>query len=262
MMDFTRAVPLEIEERYISPESVFRASFGPDVNYDDYALPETAVIGLTNRLIKWTRESIGTEPVRSFTWSSVDYSAYEIDGKRIAVVGPVYFGPRAAIVLETLQFFGVKRVICVSCGGAISPDLSPGDIVVGDSALREDGTSAHYVGGGNVVDGSVDVCNALDTRLRSLTGKSTRGMLWTTDASYRETISKVKRYSDAGLLMVEMELAAVYAVAASCGLEAGWIGVVSDCLHKECWQSHFHGDTFRTNCLTAIQVAIDCAVGR
>lgn len=62
------------------------------------------------------------------------------------------------------------------------------------------------------------------------------GPSWTTDAIYRETISEVEQYANEGILTVEMEASAVFAVAAHRGVSAGAMFVVSDYLGPADWE--------------------------
>ena len=66
------------------------------------------------------------------------------------------------------------------------------------------------------------------------------GTSWTTDAPYRETLAEVKYYRDEGVLTVEMEAAAIFAIAKYLNIKAGAILTISDYLTEESWKLHFH----------------------
>ena len=65
------------------------------------------------------------------------------------------------------------------------------------------------------------------------------GTSWTIDAPYRETIAEVQHYQAAGVLAVEMEAAALFAVAAYRGVEMGALLTISDTLGDLTWDPHF-----------------------
>ena len=66
------------------------------------------------------------------------------------------------------------------------------------------------------------------------------GTSWTTDAPYRETYEEVEKYRKEGVLTVEMEAAAIFAVTKYLNVEAGALFTISDYLCEEEWQLHFH----------------------
>jgi purine-nucleoside phosphorylase len=66
------------------------------------------------------------------------------------------------------------------------------------------------------------------------------GTSWTTDAPYRETLAELKHYRDEGVLTVEMEASAIFAIAKYLNINAGAILTISDYLTEESWELHFH----------------------
>ena len=65
------------------------------------------------------------------------------------------------------------------------------------------------------------------------------GMTWTIDAPYRETVAEVKHYQDAGVLTVEMEAAALFAVATIRGVPIASAFSISDLLTSVTWEPRF-----------------------
>ncbi len=78
--------------------------------------------------------------------------------------------------------------------------------------------------------------NRIDTR---------EGLIWTTDAVFRETADKVRHYRDLGALGVEMELSALYTVGKHLDIELGAVLVVSDELSTFKWRPGFKTDRFK-----------------
>jgi len=70
------------------------------------------------------------------------------------------------------------------------------------------------------------------------------GRVWTTDAPYRETVEKVRKYQAEGLLAVEMEMSALFTVARFRKVELGGLMVISDELYDLTWRSGFESKTF------------------
>ena len=99
--------------------------------------------------------------------------------------------PAAAIVIEELAALGVKTIVGVGTAGGLSPDLEVGQAVVCSAAIRDEGTSHHYVPPGRwaLPDSAAA---RLPTRRPSL--HAVVGPSWTTDAPYRETAEEIAAY--------------------------------------------------------------------
>jgi uridine phosphorylase len=154
--------------------------------------------------------------------------------------------PSAAMTLEELIAFGVEEAICWGYCGSLQKDIGVGEAVLPSSAIREEGTSYHYLP--ETAEASPDP--HLQRRLSSsLAGAGLgchRGRIWTTDAPYRETGEKIQRYRQAGILCVDMEMAALFAVAQVRGIALGAALLVSDQVSDENWTPGFRSAALKT----------------
>lgn len=137
----------------------------------------------------------------------------EIGGVEIGVVGMAVGAPFAVLVAEQLAASGADLVISITSAGQIS-SLGPLPcFVLIDRALRDEGTSAHYLPPGrwSLLDQAMaaKLVGAFD----ALPEPVLRGSSWTTDAPYRETATAIAAAERAGVACVEMEAAALYAYA-------------------------------------------------
>jgi uridine phosphorylase len=178
-------------------------------------------------------------------------------GGRVAVATGFGIGaPSAAVVLEELIAWGVRRVISVGTAGTLQPHLAPGDVVLCTSAIRDEGTSHHYLPPGRLAEPGPGLTAHLGATLRARGLRVTEGRSWTTDAPYRETAAEVRRYREEGVLTVEMEAAALFAVARHRGVELASAVVVSDSL-AEVWEPHFHADATLDGLEAAARAALE-----
>ncbi|MBS0628982.1 MAG: nucleoside phosphorylase [Verrucomicrobia bacterium] len=139
--------------------------------------------------------------------------------------------PRAVLSLEMLIAWGVKDFISIGTAGAIAPDLKIGDLIGCDRAIRDEGTSHHYLPAGRY-------SNPTDQG-RFAKKFSRIGTTWTTDAFFRHTREEIAAYQKEGVLTVEMEASALFAVAQMRGISLGAGFVISDLLYGEQWDPHF-----------------------
>jgi uridine phosphorylase len=144
--------------------------------------------------------------------------------------------PVAAIAIEELAALGVTTIVGVGAAGALGQGLEVGQTVVCSAALRDEGTSHHYAPSDRWALPDQQLFDALSAALPD----APAGPTWTTDAPYRETTEEIVSYREEGILTVDMEASAVFTVAAVLGLRAAAVFCISDTLHGQEWEPHFH----------------------
>jgi uridine phosphorylase len=125
------------------------------------------------------------------------------------------FGGGSPMTVELAEEFaamGVKCMILMTWGGILQPDLKPGDIVVIDKAIRDEGTSYHYLSPSKYIEADLQLADQLTDAIKARSGTCSRGTTWTTDAPYRETLDEVRQYQSEGVKTVEMESAGLFTV--------------------------------------------------
>ncbi len=143
--------------------------------------------------------------------------------------------PFSVQLMEKMIAAGVRQIVAVSGSGALTEDLSPGDVLVLESAVRDEGTSYHYLPPDRVVQASPTAIAAVT---RTLTVKSIpfrQVRTWSTDAIFRETSARRQTRIDDGCLVVEMEAAALYAAAQFRGVDIVQIAYAGDLVIPGRW---------------------------
>jgi DeoD family purine-nucleoside phosphorylase len=149
-------------------------------------------------------------------------------GRPVSVQATGMGCPSAAIVFEELTQLGVKRLLRVGTCGGLQPDLKLGDLIVAVSAVPADATARHMVGEPHaptsdweLVHGSVHAAKEL--------GKPVRvGPIVSSDLFYNPDDGQYRRWSERGILAVEMEAAVLFTLGALRGVQAGCLLTVSD----------------------------------
>jgi uridine phosphorylase len=144
-----------------------------------------------------------------------DYPVYELDygGRRLAVVHPGVGAPSAAARLEHLIALGCRKFIACGGAGVLIGSINVGHIVVPTAAIRDEGTSYHYLRPSPEVAPTPRALAAIEAVLRENNHDYFCGKTWTTDGLYRETRPRMARRQKEGCVVVEMEAAAFFAVA-------------------------------------------------
>jgi len=177
------------------------------------------------------------------------FCAMDHNGERYSVVGPIIGAPYAVLLLETLIAWGAKRFVYLGLCGGISREVKVGDIVLPQGAVIEEGTSLHYgERTGNIVFCSADMLSWIKEMLFKERLSFQEGIVWTTDAAFRETTEKVRFYQEKNILAVEMEASALFTVGRFRGVDVGAILVASDELATLKWKPGFNDNRFKQSC--------------
>lgn len=161
--------------------------------------------------------------------------------RRIAVMKLSGIGaPHAVTRMEEWISFGTKRFVAVGAAGGMQKNLCIGDIVVCTKAIRDEGTSHHYVQSLKYAYPSTELTKSLHATLQNHRIPFREGASWTIDAPYRETVAEMLRYQKGGVLTVEMEASALFAVARVRKVQLASLFVLSDNLSGKDWEANFH----------------------
>ncbi len=161
----------------------------------------------------------------------------EVDGRRLAFYQPGVGAPLAGGFLDEMIAFGCSKFIACGGAGVLVPDIAVGHAIVPASAIRDEGTSYHYLPPAREVAAHPLAVQAIERALQRDRVPYLKGKTWTTDAIYRETPKKIAMRREEGCLTVEMEAAAFFAVAQFRGVQFGQILYGGDDLSSETWDS-------------------------
>src|SRR5215217_646974 len=145
--------------------------------------------------------------------------------------------PMVMELAEELAVMGAKRMILMTWGGTLQKDSKPGDIVVCNRAIRDEGASYHYLPPTKYVEANPSLVHELVDAIRGRGAPCTVGTTWTTDAPYRETREEVIQYQAEGVRTVEMESAGLFTVGQVREVQTASIVIGMDSLASLRWQT-------------------------
>lgn len=137
----------------------------------------------------------------------------DLDGIELGVVGMAVGAPFAVLVAEQLAVSGADLVISITSAGRIGELAHTPCFVLIDQALRDEGTSLHYLPPARWSRLDPDLHKRLAVGFEHLPQPVLTGASWTTDAPYRETVAAIDAARAENVACVEMEAAALYAYA-------------------------------------------------
>ena len=168
-----------------------------------------------------------------------EYPLYEIEyqGRRLGVCQAGVGAPLAAGMLEELIAVGCRNFIVCGGSGVLDRAVAVGHLLVPTRAVRDEGTSYHYMPPSREVQANPAGVAAIVRALRNAGVEYLLCKTWTTDAFYRETPARIRRRKAEGCLAVEMEASALFAVAQFRGVTLGQILYGGDDISGEAWDS-------------------------
>src|SRR2546421_630671 len=176
-------------------------------------VPDVCVLDPDGDLVDHLRASDRLMPHLTWACYHTHLDTFEHEGMSYGIIGRVVGAPFAVLVAEELFASGCRLLISITSAGQILPVGRPPYVVLIENALRDEGTSYHYLPPApysHLAPALREMlCIAWDhTRVPLAIGGS-----WTTDAPFRETEAMIATCRKEGILAVEMEAAALYALA-------------------------------------------------
>lgn len=150
------------------------------------------------------------------------------DEPRCGIVARTIGGPYAVLVAEQMAVCGARAVVGLASAGRIGAELPLPSIVVADEAIRDEGTSLHYLPPGRIVSADRSLAAALIETMAGIGLPVRRGLVWTTDAPYRETRSQIDHWASRGALAVEMQAASLFAFGQARNMVTGLVAHVTN----------------------------------
>ena len=192
-----------------------------------------------------------------------EYTSYlgKIANENVLIISSGMGGPAAAICVEELHLLGIETIIRVGTCGGMQKDINPGDLVIAQAAIRQEGTTKEYVPIEFPAVGNIDVINALRQSADKLGYKNYTGIVQSKDSFYGqhspekmpieyELKQKWDAWIKAGCLASEMETAALYTVSGIRGIKAGTILSVI-------WNQEQGNDNSNLDLTKAIEVTVE-----
>jgi uridine phosphorylase len=179
----------------------------------DAPIPEICVLDPDGDILRTLRRE--RRATLSPAWACYHTDLYEFaaGGEHLGIIGCAVGASFAVLLAEQLFVSGCRFLISVTSAGQIVAQGPPPYFVVIDRALRDEGTSYHYLPPSEFAEADPALVAAAMGALAGSGLAAYQGAAWTTDAPFRETAAAIDHSRDRGILAVEMEAAALYAFA-------------------------------------------------
>lgn len=145
----------------------------------------------------------GIVPVYKIRYKNTDIAFY------LSRIG----APACVVGFEEIIAMGAKKFVLFGSCGVLNDDKVKDSIIIPVSAIRDEGTSYHYIAPSPEIEADAYSVQTLENVLVNCGYSYVKGKTWTSDAIYRETIPSIQERKQEGCLVVEMECASMLAVA-------------------------------------------------
>lgn len=225
--------------------------------------PEVCVTTFSADIIGQFEQERHPKTVASLYTSNGVLPVYETchRGKTVGFFLSRVGAPACAAGLEEVIAMGAKKIVLFGCCGILDQEAAGDKIIIPSSAVRDEGTSYHYVPASEEIQTDPDSVNALKRCFERLRVPYTVGKVWTSDAIYRETRAQIAARKAQGCLAVEMEYAAALAVAQFRGIPLFAFLFGADCLDSPSWEQRDLADYGIKRGGTFLALALECAAG-
>ena len=201
-------------------------------------MPEHCVLCFFHNVIEqFAQEGLARE-IKSYPTESGTRRFYEFDcglDRPVTLIHPGVGAPLAAASLEIAIALGGRKFVACGGAGVLDRSVAVGHLVVPTAAIRDEGTSYHYLPAGREVAPAPQAVQAIETVLQRHKVDYITAKTWTTDAVFRETREITAQRRSEGCLTVEMEAATFFAVAQFRGVPFGQILYGGDNLDADQW---------------------------
>jgi len=178
-------------------------------------VPPVCVLDPDGDLVAYVRKTFGATPCPH--WACYHTQMWTLTAGDLAcgIIGHAVGGSFAVLVAEQLFASGCGLLINVTSAGQITEVGPPPYYILVRRALRDEGTSYHYLPPSPYVAADAGLLALAQGALAAAAQPVHVGDTWTTDAPFRETAEAIEQRRRAGILAVEMEAASLYAFAAA-----------------------------------------------
>jgi uridine phosphorylase len=200
-------------------------------------IPENCVLCFFSEAIEKILNEYPHKIISYFKSEGTNYPLYELEysGHKISLIQASVGAPMAAAQIEELSEMGCRKFIACGMCGVLQKELAVGHLIIPTSAVRDEGTSYHYIKPSREIVANERIVKIIENTLLNKNVPFIKAKTWTTDAFYRETTKKIAQRKQEGCVTVEMETSTYIAVSQYNNVEFGQILCSGDSLAGEEW---------------------------
>lgn len=226
------------------------------------APPPLCFLEFDGDLTDWLVEQGLARPFPSWPCFHTTMFVLELEGLTCGIIPRTIGGPYAVLIAEQLHASGTMAIVGLTSAGRVDPELRLPGLVVATGAIRDEGTSYHYLPPAKEVACPSRLPRLIGDELLTAGFPVRMGPVWTTDSPYRETNGQIRKWASEGVLAVEMQAASLFAFAEARKAEVALIARVSNATDHEGSQFDTGTNAQGLEILKAVARAVRPPIGR
>jgi uridine phosphorylase len=197
-------------------------------------VPPVCILDFDGDLTDWLVATGAAELWKSWACFPTTMHALDVDETSCGIVPRTIGGPYATLIAEQLRSCGAQVILGLTSAGRVAASVPVPSLVVATAAIRDEGTSYHYLAADRPAVAYAALADSLKRGLRGFAVPVLSGAVWTTDAPYRETGRQLAEYARQGVLAVEMQAASLFAFGIARAVPVGMVAHVTNAVdHQE-----------------------------
>lgn len=188
-------------------------------NIEAAEVPPVCFLDPDGDVVRHLRRTGRAKPFDGWPCYHTELDVFSLAGREVGIIGRAVGASFAVLVAEELFASGCRMLISLTSAGQIVASGPPPYFIIIDRALRDEGTSYHYCPPAEFANACPRLLAAATQSLKFDGPRTIVGASWTTDAPFRETSEAIQAAADKGIFAVEMEAAALYALASAKGFK-------------------------------------------
>jgi uridine phosphorylase len=257
----------------ITPQHVVQHNITrKEIDIESIGVAPVVVLSWGTKVVEWIAGNLDAELSPHWFYGDREslYTA-EIDGQKVSVARVPVGAPGTVMHMEEMIACGAHTFIGLgwagACGahtfiglgwaGGLQPHTAIGQLLIPTACVRQEGTSPHYIEDEGRIKPDPGLVDLLTAAARAEGLAVHHGTQWTTDAPYRELVSQIETYRGQGVLGVDMETSAMYALGQYRKVRVANLLVVSDEVWRE-WRPAFGTKTLVQSTKRAQKVVEMC----
>lgn len=224
--------------------------------------PKLCVSTYSEKIIRHMAALDGVEIIAHLYTANGRIPIYKIvyGGREIAFYMSLVGAPACVCGLEEVAAMGAEKFVFFGCCGILDEEAAQDRILVPTGAVRDEGTSYHYLLPDNEIRSDSHSAEILKGCLEKCGYPYVCGKIWTTDAIYRETPPQIKARKNQGCIAVDMEYSALLATAQFRNLPFIQFFYGADSLDNPTWQPRDLTDYGLSGADKYMALAFECAL--
>jgi uridine phosphorylase len=225
---------LSDEEHFTAEHALRYFLDAQGIGVADVGVQDVVVATFLRYTWKQLVEQTSAEPARYWIRSQETMPIHHgaVSGRPVTIVQLPVGAPAAVLQMEMLLACGARHFLVLGAAGSLQEHAPIGSLVVPDAAVREEGTSFHYLPPDVTPTPSEPLAARVRDACRERGVEPIGGTGWSTDAIFRELKKKVLHYRAQDVVCVDMEAAAMFAVGMFRGVEVAFLLGISDELFR------------------------------